>query len=112
MRLEVTYHGESPNVTRQNTTAFRDGLYRALCAVSDGTLVAPVLLEVVPLYEDRRSNTGLANVFGSLDTVFDVLVAAHAIKDKRDIVEVVVRSWAPSKANGIQLLLSDGDEPF
>lgn len=112
MRLEVTYHGESPNVTRQNTSQFRDGLYRAVCAASEATLAAPIVLEVTPLYEDRRSNTGLANVFGSLDTVYDVLVAAGALADKRDIVEVVVKSWSSSSSNGIHLYLSDGDEPF
>ena len=112
MRLEVTYHGESPNSARQNMTAFRDGLYRAVCAASVATLTKPILLEVVPLYDDKRANTGLANVFSSLEIVFDVLVASKAINDKRDIVEVHVRSWAPSTQTGLLLLLSDGDEPF
>lgn len=112
MRLDIVSYGETPNALRHNATAFRDALYDTVRDRLDMPLVGPVVMEVTPLCDDRRADTGLANVFGCLPIVFDVLTAANVLKDKRDVVQVIVKRWRVEARTGIHLHLSDVNEPF
>ena len=110
MRADVRYEGGQVTRERVNLTAVRDAFYTA--AMGMPQLGGHIHLEVRPMARDTRGLAAPDSVMPALDAALDGLTAARVLRDRRDVVQISLYTFAVAGVDGLRIIATDVSEPF